>query len=73
MAGIERIRHVASLVTREAQAGHEVLVVVSAMAGETDRLVQLCKEAAALHERGGFAAGHAHLRSNVLIHLDAGQ
>ena len=50
MAGIERIRHVASLVTREAQAGHEVLVVVSAMAGETDRLVQLCKEAAALHD-----------------------
>jgi aspartate kinase len=27
-----------------------VLVVVSAMAGETDRLVQLCREAAALHD-----------------------
>ena len=50
MAGIERIRSVASRVRREAEAGNEVLVVVSAMAGETDRLVQLCREAAALHD-----------------------
>ena len=41
MAGIERIRSVAARVKREAEAGHQVLVVVSAMAGETDRLVQL--------------------------------
>ena len=47
MAGIERIRHVAERVKREVEAGNEVAVVVSAMAGETDRLVQLCKEAAA--------------------------
>jgi aspartate kinase len=50
MAGIERIRNVAARVRREAEAGNEVLVVVSAMAGETDRLVQLCREAAALHD-----------------------
>src|SRR4051812_9106419 len=50
MAGIERIRNVAARVQREAEAGNEVLVVVSAMAGETDRLVQLCREAAALHD-----------------------
>jgi aspartate kinase len=50
MAGIERIRHVAERVRREADAGNEVLVVVSAMAGETDRLVQLCREAAPLHD-----------------------
>ena len=49
MAGIERIRHVAARVKREADAGNQVLVVVSAMAGETDRLIQLCREAAALH------------------------
>ena len=47
MAGIERIRNVAGRVQREAEAGNQVLVVVSAMAGETDRLVQLCREAAA--------------------------
>jgi aspartate kinase len=50
MAGIERIRHVAGLVKREAENGNEVAVVVSAMAGETDRLVQLCKEAAPLYD-----------------------
>jgi aspartate kinase len=50
MAGIERIRNVAQRVRRESEAGSEVLVVVSAMAGETDRLVQLCREAAALHD-----------------------
>ena len=50
MAGIERIRSVAQRVGREAEAGNEVLVVVSAMAGETDRLVQLCREASALHD-----------------------
>jgi aspartate kinase len=50
MAGIERIRSVAERVKREAQGGNQVLVVVSAMAGETDRLVQLCREAAALHD-----------------------
>jgi aspartate kinase len=50
MAGIERIRNVAERVRREAESGNEVLVVVSAMAGETDRLVQLCREAAALHD-----------------------
>ncbi len=50
MAGIERIRSVAARVRREAEAGNQVLVVVSAMAGETDRLVQLCREAAALSD-----------------------
>ncbi len=50
MAGIERIRHVATLVKLEADRGNEIAVVVSAMAGETDRLVQLCKEAAPLYD-----------------------
>jgi aspartate kinase len=50
MAGIERIRHVANLVKREVERGNEVAVVVSAMAGETDRLVQLCREASSLYD-----------------------
>jgi aspartate kinase len=33
MAGMERIRNVAGRVKREAEAGNEVAVVVSAMAG----------------------------------------
>ncbi|HYJ52031.1 MAG TPA: aspartate kinase [Allosphingosinicella sp.] len=50
MAGIERIRHVAGLVKREIESGNQAAVVVSAMAGETDRLVQLCREAASLYD-----------------------
>ncbi|MBB6227034.1 aspartate kinase [Polymorphobacter multimanifer] len=48
MAGTERIRNVASRVKTAVEAGHEVAVVVSAMAGETDRLVGFCREAAPL-------------------------
>ena len=50
MAGIERIRSVAGRVKREVAAGNEVAVVVSAMAGETDRLVNFCREASALYD-----------------------
>lgn len=50
MAGMERIRSVAERVKREADRGNQVAVVVSAMAGETDRLVQMCREAAALYD-----------------------
>ena len=32
-------------VKSEAEAGNQVAVVVSAMAGETDRLIQFCREA----------------------------
>ncbi len=50
MAGIERIRSVAARVKREWEAGNQVAVVVSAMAGETDRLVGFCREASSLYD-----------------------
>ncbi|HZU64565.1 MAG TPA: aspartate kinase [Novosphingobium sp.] len=50
MAGSERIRRVAGIVKRQQEAGHEVAVVVSAMAGETDRLVGFCREAQTLYD-----------------------
>ncbi len=50
MAGIERIRSVAARVKREWDAGNEIAVVVSAMAGETDRLVNFCREASSLYD-----------------------
>ncbi|MEG3182007.1 aspartate kinase [Sphingomonas sp. LT1P40] len=50
MAGIERIRNVAARVKREWEAGNQVAVVVSAMSGETDRLVGFCREASALYD-----------------------
>jgi aspartate kinase len=39
VADLDRIRHVASLVAEEVKAGNQVAVVVSAMAGETNKLV----------------------------------
>jgi aspartate kinase len=50
MAGIERIRSVAARVKREVEAGNQVAVVVSAMAGDTDRLVNFCREASSLYD-----------------------
>jgi aspartate kinase len=45
VADIDRIRHVAGRVARTHAAGHQVAVVVSAMAGETNRLLALAKSA----------------------------
>ena len=41
VANLERIRHVSRLVEAEVKGGNEVAVVVSAMSGETNRLVAL--------------------------------
>ncbi len=41
VADIERINHVANRVIRTAQQGNQVVVVLSAMAGETNHLIQL--------------------------------
>jgi aspartate kinase len=49
VATIERIRAVARRVKRETDSGHQVAVVVSAMAGVTDQLVAWSREAAADH------------------------
>jgi aspartate kinase len=44
VGSIEKIRNVANIVARAKDAGNDVIVVVSAMAGETDRLVGLVSE-----------------------------
>ena len=46
VANVDRIKHVAGLVARSRQAGDTVLVVLSAMSGETDRLMKLAHEVA---------------------------
>jgi aspartate kinase len=50
VADIDRIRNAARHVKRESDAGHEVAVVVSAMAGVTNQLIAWCQ--AAMKERG---------------------
>src|SRR5512140_1855573 len=56
VADIDRIRNVARHVKREVDAGHEVAVVTSAMAGATNRLVDWCREAAPLHDAREYDA-----------------
>jgi len=50
MAGMERIRNVAARVRHVVEEGNEVAVVVSAMAGETNRLVAFCEYASPLYD-----------------------
>jgi len=56
VADIDRIRNVARHVKREVDAGHEIAVVVSAMAGETNKLVEWCRDASALHDAREYDA-----------------
>jgi len=44
VANVERIKNVARRVVKTAEEGHKVVVVVSAMAGETDKLIRLAYE-----------------------------
>src|SRR5947199_5334501 len=46
VADVDRIRHVAGIVGATRAAGRDVVVVVSAMAGETNRLLALARQAA---------------------------
>ena len=54
MAGTERIRRVANIVRKQVAGGNQVAVVVSAMAGETDRLINFCREANALYDAAEY-------------------
>src|SRR5919205_1281980 len=46
VGSVERIRNVARRVARYHREGHQLVVVVSAMSGETNRLLALAKELA---------------------------
>lgn len=48
VGSIERIKQVAAKIIQARQSGHDLVVVVSAMAGETNRLIALAHEIAAL-------------------------
>lgn len=50
MGDLDRIRNVAKRVKTEVDAGHEVAVVVSAMSGTTNQLVQWASEIGSMHD-----------------------
>ena len=63
VADMERIANVAEFVKLEADRGHSVVVVVSAMAGETNRLVDLVQRASVL----GNSADHDHVEYDAVV------
>ena len=69
MGSPERIRNVAKRVAKWARAGHQMVVVPSAMSGETNRLLGLAKELAGAdssdaqrRERPGRCRLHRQIR-----------
>lgn len=56
VADLGRIRHAARHVEREIKAGHQVAVVVSAMAGATNQLIEWCADASPLHDAREYDA-----------------
>ncbi|MBS0495318.1 MAG: aspartate kinase [Proteobacteria bacterium] len=54
MGSTERIRNVAKRVAKWARAGHQVVVVPSAMSGETNRLLALAKDLAPARANAAF-------------------
>ncbi len=56
VANVEKIRFAARHVKREFEAGHEICVIVSAMAGTTNQLIKWAKEAAPIHDAREYDA-----------------
>ncbi len=56
VANLDRIRNVARHVKREVDAGHDVAVVVSAMSGKTNELVEWCRDASPMHDAREYDA-----------------
>jgi aspartate kinase len=56
VADLDRIRNAALRVKRAVDAGDQVAVVVSAMAGETNRLVDLVRQAGPMHDAREYDA-----------------
>ncbi|HEY5719094.1 MAG TPA: aspartate kinase, partial [Gammaproteobacteria bacterium] len=74
MGSTERIRNVAKRVAKWVRAGHQIVVVPSAMSGETNRLLGLAKEVsppqmttAAMRELDSIAATGEQVSVGLLV------
>ncbi|MFN4309423.1 MAG: aspartate kinase [Ferrovibrio sp.] len=75
VGSVDRIKNVAAKVKREVEAGNQVAVVVSAMSGETNRLVDLCRQIDPVHDQREYdtvvASGEQVTTGLVSIALQA--
>ncbi|MDI9817620.1 MULTISPECIES: aspartate kinase [unclassified Legionella] len=56
LATLEHINHAADIVAKAKQAGHKVVVIVSAMSGETDKLIGLANSISECPDEREYAA-----------------
>ena len=56
VADVERIRNAALRVKREVDGGNQIVVVVSAMAGATNQLVEWTRQMSGLHDTREYDA-----------------
>lgn len=56
LATLQHINHAADIVAKGKQAGHQIVVIVSAMSGETDKLINLANELSACPNEREYAA-----------------
>lgn len=56
VSGIKEIENAAAKIAQEVKRGHEVAVVVSAMAGETNKLIEYCRALSPLHDAREYDA-----------------
>jgi len=67
VGNIERIKNVAQKIKREADKGNHVVVVVSAMSGDTNKLVAFCEEVSNLDNAEALREYDAVVSSGELI------
>ena len=67
VANVERIRNVAARVMKEVEAGNQVAVVVSAMSGVTNQLVDLVNQLSPLDSDAALAEYDAVVHSGELV------
>lgn len=67
VADTKRIKEVTRIIKSEIELGNQVIVVVSAMAGVTNHLINLCKEVSKLHTEDNMAEYDLALCSGEMV------
>ena len=67
VAGTARIIDTAKIVQKEINSNNQVIVVVSAMAGATNQLINLCREVSSLNSHANLAEYDAALCSGEMV------
>ena len=67
LASIEHINNAADIVAKAKFSGNDVVVIVSAMSGETDKLIRLSQAISESPDEREYAAFSFHRRASVHV------